>query len=81
MRFIQLLGMKFRWWWWKLRHRRLSDRMNTLLTAHVRTEKRPHPDLVRPLSYQDGHFEHYIEQERSAPKPFVPPPDIDDGLN
>jgi hypothetical protein len=38
-------------------------------------------DLLKPLSYQDANFEHYEKMAESQPRPFIPPPDVDDSLN
>jgi hypothetical protein len=71
--------LKFRWWLWQ--YRRDLARIDRLVKAKTVANPIQNKDLLKPLSYQDANFEHYEKMAESQPRPFIPPPDVDDSLN
>lgn len=75
------LKTNVRMWYWRRSVQGEIRRINQLVNSKTANDPIRNKELVKPLSYQDGHFEHYEKMSENLPKPFVPPPDIDDGLN
>lgn len=81
MRFLKALWRKVRVTWFLWKNRREIERLTRLVQSNVQSKQGVHLDLLKPLNRNDAHFEHYEKMQESAPRPYFPPPDTDDGLN
>lgn len=81
MNFLKGLWTGLKQWYWRRALRREIERIQRLMYYKGAADPIRNKELLKPLSYQDMNLEHYEKMAENLPKPVVPPPDYDDGLN